>query len=374
MSGRQSKKVPIFLLALLAVALLAGCAGADDPDCPRETVADRSTVAPFEPAADGSNYREPAVRNLSEEERKAAASQGSPENFWESLDVPTCIARIDGTWFLADCYHNQILWNDAEDAPERPLTDWRVVTADATQPHTIAGVDGVYLVDDTENNRVLVFERVEDAFVNTQTFWNIGVRPHYTAYDPRSDTWYVWSSMTGELYLFRRAKGTKDVYLTEIRQIEALRGIYIRSFTIVGDRIYFVSGIPSPENPSYRSAILCCDLKTLDILASYPVPESIAGMSQLFPTGGNCFLISVSTDAAGDQGAAALIRAGRLSDLEKGEYEDVYAACFVGGGTPYYMARIDNDCYLTEHRLRDHALWRFRIEKDGTIDAVKGLY
>ena len=368
------KTIAIIILSVLTVFLPAGCAGTDDPDRPRETAAERSTAAPFEPAADGSNYREPAVRNLSEDELKEAAAQGSPENFWESLDVPTCITRIDGTWFLADCYHNQILWNDAEDAPERPLTDWRVVTADATQPHTIAGDGSVYLVDDTENHRVLVFERIGDAFLNTQTFWNIGVRPHYTAYDLRSDAWYVWSSMTGELYLFRRAKGTKDVYLTEVRQIEALRGIYIRSFTIVGDRIYFVSGIPSPENPSYRSAVLCCDLETLDILASYPVPDGIAGMSQLFPTEGDCFLISVSTDATGDQSAAALIRARRLSDLEKGDYEDVYASCFVGGGTPYYMTKIDNDCYLTEHRLRDHALWRFQMGKDGGIGSIESLY
>ncbi len=359
---------------ILLLLLLTGCSFGNDPDRPQAKIAERTTAAPFEPAADGSNYREYVERNLSAEAmEEASAASPSPYNFWESLNVPTCIARINGTWFLADCYHNQILWNDAEDAPEQPLTSWRVLTTEVTQPHTIAGDGSVYLVDDTENHRVLVFERKGDAFLNTQTFWNIGVRPHYTAYDLRSDTWYVWSSMTGELYLFRRAGGTTDVYLTEIRQIEDLRGIYIRSFTIVDDRIYFVSGIPSPENPSYRSAVLCCDLETLDILASYPVPDAIAGMSQLFPSEGS-FLISVSTDASGDQEAATLIQAERLSDLEKGEYEEVYTSCFAGGGTPYYMTKIDNNCYLTEHRLKDHALWRFRMGADGDIRDIKALY
>ena len=138
--GLIRKTILITVLSVLAAFLLAGCAGADDPDCPRETVADRSTVAPFEPAADGSNYREYVDRNLSAEEMAEAAASPSPYNFWESLNVPTCITRIGGIWFLADCYHNQILWSDAEYAPQQPLTSWRVLTVDVTQPHTIAAI------------------------------------------------------------------------------------------------------------------------------------------------------------------------------------------------------------------------------------------
>ncbi|MBQ3790759.1 MAG: hypothetical protein II800_07485, partial [Lachnospiraceae bacterium] len=63
----------IILIPLLL--FLTGCNVGYDPDRPRETAAERSTAAPFEPAADGSNYREPAVRNLSEDELKEAAAQ-----------------------------------------------------------------------------------------------------------------------------------------------------------------------------------------------------------------------------------------------------------------------------------------------------------
>ena len=55
-------------------------------------------------------------------------------NSYDSLSVPTCIRKIGGTWFIADCYHNQVIYSDDLSAP---LSDWHVLTGDAVQPHTI---------------------------------------------------------------------------------------------------------------------------------------------------------------------------------------------------------------------------------------------
>ena len=48
---------------------------------------------------------------------------------------------------------------------------------------------------------------------------------------------------------------------------------YVRSFTILGERIYFVSGVPSPENPDYRPAVYCCDLDTMEVYNYIPKGE-----------------------------------------------------------------------------------------------------
>ena len=362
------------LLTALSLVFLFGCArtlpaGESGPSV------DITQAEPFVPAADGSNYLEPVYRNYPPEEMEAVAADNPPAlNPFPTLSVPTWITKIGETWFLVDCYHNQILYNDASDALSEPLGNWRIMTGDVTQPHTVAGDGEVYLVDDTENNRVLVFERVGDAFVNTQTFWNIGNRPHYTVYDRATDTFYVWSSLTGELYLFRRAKDTRDIYETEIRRIPSLDGVYVRSFTIDGDRIYFVSGVCPEDAASYTPAILCCDLKTLEILERYDVPDSVAGMAQVTkdPDGG--WYITVSTDAAGNQDACALLHADSLADLTKGDYTDIYSRFFVGGGTPYYISRIGDSFFLTELRLRDHGIWRFSYDKKAYVKDVEAIY
>ncbi len=346
-------------LLLLLAALLSGCGEAK----------------PFVPAADGSNYINFDKRLVLDNELSSTAAQTERRfNFWQSLSVPTLMTRIKDTWFIVDCYHNQIIFNDAPDAQYISLTDWQVVNSDITQAHTIAGDGETFLIDDTENARVLVLTRVADKFINTQTYWNVGSRPHYAVYDEKTDTFYVWSSLTGELYLFRKARKTHDVYLTEIRSIERLRGIYIRSFTIEDNRIWFVSGVPSQDNPSYRPAILCCDLDTLEVLAEYPVPDSIAGMTQLFHARPDLWFVSVSTDAEGNQDAAALLKTDSPDSLSKGSFEDIYPRSFIGGGTPYYISQVDDYYYLTEHRLEDHAIWRFQIDEDGEPTDVVTLY
>ena len=80
------------------------------------------------------------------------------------------------------------------------------------------------------------------------------------------------------------------------------------SFTILDDRIYFVSG---------NSNIIEADLYTFKVLNRYPVPDAIAGMIQLEKIQ-NYYYITVSTDITGNQDFATLIRVKHLKDLEKG--------------------------------------------------------
>ncbi|SDB10477.1 hypothetical protein SAMN02910263_00486 [Butyrivibrio sp. INlla16] len=282
-----------------------------------------------------------------------------------SLSVPTYVTRIDDKWFIVDCYHDQIIYNYNMTAP---LNEWRVLTKEAKQPHTIAGDGSVILVDDTENNRVLVYEKRGDSYVNTQLFNDIGKRPHYTVYDEEDKAFYVWSSTTGEMYIFRHAEDDTKMYLTEIRDA-GTKDTYIRSFYIDGEEIYFVSGIGSDGQ---ASGILVCDKHSFDIKERIEVPDDMAGMVALRKDGGY-FYITVSTDITGNQDAATMIRTKDLHGLLSGDYEEIYSEYFVGGGTPYNITRVGDTLYLTEHRVPGHSVWSYKIENDEITD-VQALY
>ncbi len=285
-------------------------------------------------------------------------------NPFSGLSVPTYITKIGQEYFIVDCYHNQVIYHDnlTDD-----LSAWSVMTSDIAMGHTIAGDGLVYLIDDTENNRILIMERQindhgQPVFIPTQEFTDIGSRPHYVIYDDATDTFYAWSSLTGEMYLFRHPADSSVMYLSEIRSIPSLMGVYVRSFTIMDNDIYFVSG---------NSSIIKADLKTFSIQEEYPVPPQLAGMIQITRIE-DYFYLTVSTDASGNQDFATLVRTKKLSSLADGGYEDVYSY-FIGGGTPYYITKIEDRWYLTEHRLPGHSVWSFMI-KNNNIEDVVSIY
>ncbi len=281
------------------------------------------------------------------------------DNAFASLSVPTCFAKLGDWYFIVDCYHNQILVNDNL---EDPIVSWKVMTSDISMGHTIAGDGTVYVVDDTEQNRVLVFTEEGGAFSVSQEIDGVGERPHFVVYDPQTQLFNVWSSMTGEMIRYRREEGSNLLVQEDVLSIPELNGIYVRSFTIEGNKIY----LPTADGRIYEA-----DKKTLAVKKIYQVPEQIAGMVQLMHID-NAYYLTVSTDLYGSQDAATIVRAKSLAALAAGDYEDVYDR-FVGGGTPYYMTCVEGKYYLTEHRLNNHALWRFDV-RDHEIADVEAIY
>ena len=335
----------LMILLLPVIFLCTGCG--------------RKEVSYFNPDTD------PYIRESDRIDFDVSTLNAIPDNPNPTLSVPTYITKVKDTYFIVDCYHNQVIYNgNLTD----PLYEWRIMASGLGMPHTLASDGFVYLIDDTENNRVLVMEEGvnengQPIFLPTQEFTGIGDRPHYIIYDEATKTFYVWSSESGEMFLFRRPADDTTLYLTEVRSIPSLNGIYVRSFTIEGDTIYFVSG---------NSSIIEADLDTFKIKKEYPVPDSMAGMVQLTFIRDYCYL-TISTDVTGSQDYATMIRTKKLSDLAQGNYEDVYAS-FVGGGTPYYISKIDDTYYLTEHRLPGHSIWSFQVNDKNEITNVTTIY
>lgn len=351
--------------------------GTNDSNAYSSEAADNTTILnngePFDGSAildddfDGSDYVK-----ISDTIQDPIASNNP--NAYPTLSVPTDITFIDGQYFIVDCYHSQIIYNDDLAAP---LTDWTVLTDNASSGyllgHTIVSDGSVMLADDTENNRVLIFEKIGGAYTLTQTFDEIGNKPHYIVYDNNTQAFYCWSSYSGEMYIFRHKENDTRMYLTNVVTIERLSDTYVRSFTIDEGDLYFVSGLPADGSSDYPAQILRYDLNSFSRKECYDVPDQIAGMVQLEHIG-DMFYITVSTDIYGSQDAATMICAPSIEDISSGNYETVYDKFFVGGGTPYYMGLIDDTWYLTEHRLTDHAIWSFETDASGRITSSTAIY
>ena len=283
------------------------------------------------------------------------------KNTYDTLNVATYVTKIGDTYFLNDCYHDQIICHDNL---EDPLTEWSVLTNEVHYAHTVAGDGTVLLTDDTENNRVLVFTKAKNGYIQTQTIEGIGLKPHYVQYDKKRDAFYVWSSITGELYELKREEGTNTVYQSDIKKIDELYGVYVRSYTIIEDDIYFVSGHNNRK-------IIQANLDTMEILSEYEVPGEIAGMVQLTKIQ-DYFYLTVSTDDKENQDYATIVRTKNLAGLIDGDYEDIYDTFGLEKGTPYYITEIDGTYYMTHHRTSENVISFQVIENE--IRDVKIIY
>lgn len=385
----HKKKSILFLLCILLIWLLCGCS-VGSPSSARSTNSeskevgntDLSSASEADPSNGGNGGISAAPPTAIEDVPMTVVNDNPIEvaeefellaNTCGDLSVPTYVNKIDGLYFIVDCYHNQIIYHDNL---EDPIWQWNVMPGELSMPHTIASDDTVYLVDDTENHRIVVYEKYDDKFVITQTFDNIGTRPHFIKYNESDQTFYAWSSITGEMFLFKRGTNSSNtadttdsvsdgsyhpIYLAEVRKINALDGVYVRSFTIDNDQIYFVSG-------NENSKIIRAKLSDFSIMKEYSVPAELAGMIQLSKME-NMYYLTVSTDVTGNQDYATIVRANSLEDLIKGKYEDIYEQ-FVGGGTPYYISEIDGTYYMTEHRIPGHSVWSFDVENDTIVDVT----
>jgi hypothetical protein len=287
------------------------------------------------------------------------SSYAASTNSYSYLLMPTQITKINNTYFIVDANHNQVLYSSSLG---RDIQDWNVMTRNVSGPHAIDGDSDIYMVADTENNRVLTFEKTYDGFKQLQIFNDVGVRPHYVSYNYADESFYVLSSMTGQMYIYKRVNGSKNVALTEIRDIPYAKNCYIRSFTISGDIILF----PVVE----RSSIMLVDINSFDVLGEYSVPYNLSGMVQISIIG-NYFYLTVSTDINYSANTSTIVRAKYLTDFATGNYEDLYSL-FGNKGTPYYISSFDGAFYM----IRENAspkVYRFNVKND-VITNIKGMF
>lgn len=274
----------------------------------------------------------------------------NPYNDLKNLKLPAQITRQGDYYFIVDTYNDQVLY--ASDL-WKPIGAWRVMDRKLNKPHAIASDGSMYLVVDTDNNRVVCYEYINGRFQRTQQFEDVGKRPHYIQYDALSESFFVWSSVTGDMYIIKKEPVQNTMYIQEIRHIYELDGFYVRSFSIEGDEVLFPSG-----NNGY---MIVADKDTLRVKARYQVPMEISGMAFAKKIG-SYYYMTVSTDDKLNHENARMIRTSDLETLSLGIYENV-TGYFKDMKVPYYIDRMNGSYYVTSHESKK-CVYMFNIAGD----------
>ncbi len=254
--------------------------------------------------------------------------------------VSTQQVCLNGINFIVDTYHDRILYNDTGDLGSN-LFSWKIMADDFNKPHSISSDGVVYLVTDTDNNRVATYTRLPSGeFIELQSFENVGIRPHYCVYDAPTASFYVWSSYTGEMYIYKRTAGTYVMTLSAVKKIPALYGLYTRSFTIDGNNILLCS--------QGAGGIVVVNKRTFGFVGAYPVPDQLGGVVQVVHVGSHYYL-TTSSDRVGNMNMAATYRSTSLAGfMNLATCEDVTAR--LGGVTgmqiPYYITECGGLYYV----------------------------
>ena len=281
-----------------------------------------------------------------------------------AFHVPTQVYYKNGDFFLADAYNQQVLHAaDCASAPE----GWGPVGVGLFRPHAIASDGEVYMVVDTDNNRVVTYAKTDIGFQVVECFENVGVRPHYVVYDASTRQFYVWSSMTGTMYLYKRNGNGLQVTLRRTAYIRDLDGCYTRSFTIDGANLYFPS--------MGKGSIYVVNKRSFRTKAVYGVAAEIGGMVQLRHEQNYYYLVT-SSDAAYDQTKATIVRSRTLEGFGSGSYEDIRSRFPELDGVPYYIEHLEDGHYYTpviEGQTSPY-ICRFDIVNDEIVNVMNFKY
>lgn len=256
------------------------------------------------------------------------------DSSWENdLYTPTMIQKFDNNYFIVDCWHHRVIYNDnlTDD-----ISDWNVLTDEVNGAHSIASDGKLYLVDDTDNGKVRVFKNNNNKFEQIQILDNITGRPHYIKYDETTKYFYLLSSENGELRILSN-KNNKVEIVKEI-VVNNLVSAYTRSFNIIDGFIYTVSA------NGYINKINYIDMK-FNVIESYKVPNKLVGMNYIDKID-DYYYISSYTNEEGKINPQ-FIRTKDLNTLETNHYEDLYSM-FGFKGTPYFITFFDDKYFIAE--------------------------
>ena len=283
--------------------------------------------------------------------------------YGDSFFVPTQVYQYGGEFYIADAYHHQVL--HSSNAASAPY-EWHPVGMGLNRPHAIASDGTIYLVVDTDNNRIVTYAKTEAGYQLIESIPNVGIRPHYVEYDKGTGQFYVWSSMTGVMYIYKRSAKGLNLILKKAARIKDLDGYYTRSFTIDGGDILF----PCVG----RSEVYVVNKKNFKVKAVYPVAAELSEMVQLLHIQNYYYLVT-SNDASGEK-APRLVRAAGLADFGNGSYEDIRDQFGDMNGIPYYITQGEDGHYYTpviEGNVNSY-ICRFDIENDVIRNVINMFY
>ncbi|MFW2437838.1 MAG: hypothetical protein ACN4GR_00535 [Arenicellales bacterium] len=267
--------------------------------------------------------------------------------FPNRLLLPTNVEKYGDQYFIVDCYNNRVLYSDKIDTP---IIEWNRLGANIPMswPHSIASDGRFYLIDDTYQNRLLIFERKDNAFIFHKAINDISKTPHRVLYDDATNAFYLlgaWSQSITKL-VYRN----DDIEIEYTRNMDFLKGSYSRSIHIIDGLMYFISGPGRVNVVRYKD-------DSYEIVRSYNAPDGFESMNDITRVG-DIFYLTASP--------GKMLKCKSLDDLAN--CENVYASLGIKGN-PYFFSYFDDAFHLTEIGTEDGVI-KFDHDNNGLKNPV----
>ena len=243
------------------------------------------------------------------------------------LFAPTQIRKLDSTYFIVDCWHNRILYNNRLD---ETLTRWSLFADDLAGPHSIASDSEFFVVEDTGRNSVRAYRRrVDGTFHLVQILGGVGDRPHRVEYDATSSAFYVIASCSQEIT--KLVKKGNLLHLEYKKRLPFLSSSYTRSFTILDGFMLFISG----PGAMFKASYLDDSYAVLDTIV---LPKRLHSMNDLFKTSSYYYLTATPR---------SMFRSRSIEGFCIGEWDDLYSVLRLSG-TPYYLTEFEGRIFVPQ--------------------------
>ncbi|WMT39741.1 hypothetical protein RE628_20445 [Paenibacillus sp. D2_2] len=269
------------------------------------------------------------------------------DDYANRLYTPTFITKIAGINLIVDCWNHRIIYS--RDI-ELPIKDWKTLDDDIAGPHSIASNGTIFVAEDTGRNRLFVYTLTPKGFKKTQIIDGIEGRPHRTVYDSATKKFYVLTSTTQNMFVLTVQNG--KVIVDQKVHLEFLEEAYVRSFSIINGKMYFVSGPSKISVVDYING-------DFTVEKQYSVPEEYSLMNDIKKLG-DYYYISIYPEK--------IIRLKDLSNFNS--VENIYSKLGFSG-TPYFINYFDGRFFIPEIDSNS-GIKSFKI-KDNEIIDVKTL-
>ncbi|WP_433747682.1 ABC transporter ATP-binding protein [Paenibacillus amylolyticus] len=287
-------------------------------------------------------------------EQKTMSKKEDNTNWKTKLYTPTSIEKIGELYFIVDCWHHRVIYNSNL---TDPIENWKTLSNNIGDPHSIVS-DGIfYLVEDGQLNEVKVFKKENNIFRQIQIIEQLGRRPNRLIYDSDNKKYYGISAMSQHVFVLSNEEDETIICEKVIRLGYLKEGSYIRSISLIDKELYFVSGPGKIIVANYMNS-------SFDKLREYKVPFELQGMNDITKIG-SYYYISVYQNGAGEI-APRLVRVKDLDDLAESKYEDIYAELGLEG-VPYNFSFIEDRVFLTEIDSYSSII-SFKVDGDKIID------
>ena len=259
----------------------------------------------------------------------------------DRLNLPTNVEKFGENYFIVDSYNNRVIYSDNL---ALPISEWNRLGENIPMswPHSIASDGLFYLIDDTYQNRLLVFKYQQNAFVFQKALNDIAKNPHRVLYDKDSNAFYLLGALSQTIT--KLSIRNEEIEILYTKKLDFLGRSYSRSIHIIDGLMFFISGPGKINVVNYKN-------DSFKIVNSYQVPEGFESMNDIVKVG-NYYYLTASMKK--------MIRCESLD--EPSNCVDVYEDLGIKGN-PYYFSFFDNAFYLTE--IASNGIIKFTHDNNG---------